>query len=341
MPSCPRPMHAFWTGDKTPTGADKLIFKDRFTTEVKYPHIVPGKGEIWVDLVDYIEIPCGSCEICKANQARRKAERAFAEANTHEFNEVINLTYNDKNLPYNEVNGKKVPTLKYQDVQLFKKRLLKYWKEHYEHEGIRFLCACEYGEKYQRPHYHMIMFNFECKDKYDWGQSSKGSKQWRSPIIEKLWGKGNVTIGEVTPETIQYVSNYCLKKFKGKKAKGIYEKLGIEPESVKSSNRKGLGAEFYTAHKETYEKYGKCFVGTFSGLKTIYVNKYYDKMLAEEHGEEYLKLIKEERMRLAEAREKTRASITGVDLETQRQTDYRQFLERIKKAKHRDFKEEG
>lgn len=338
MASCPKPLHAFWTGDKTPTGAEKLIFKDRFTNEVKYPHIIPGKGEIWVDLVDYIEIPCGKCEVCKANQARQKGERAMAEASLYLYNECINLTYNEENLPRNS-SGR--GTLRYKDVQLFKKRLLKYWKEHYNEDKIKFLCACEYGEKYGRPHYHMIMFNFQCHDKYAWGESKKGSKQFRSPIIEKLWGLGNVTLGEVTPETIQYVSNYCLKKFKGKKAKGIYEKMGIEPEMVRGSNQNGLGSAFWAQHKETYEEHGKCFLGTFNGLKTLCVNRYYDELLKREKGEERLKEIKEERKKLMEARELTRAKVSGVDINTQRENDYKLFLEKIKKAKVRAFKEEG
>ena len=338
MASCPKPLNAFYTGEKLPTGGDKFIFKNHTITEIKYPHIIPGKGEIWVDLVDYIEIPCGKCEVCKANQARQKGERAMAEASLYLYNECINLTYNEENLPRNS-SGR--GTLRYEDVQLFKKRLLKYWKEHYNEDKIKFLCACEYGEQYGRPHYHMIMFNFQCHDKYDWGQSKKGSKQFRSPIIEKLWGLGNVTLGEVTPETIQYVSNYCLKKFKGKKAKGVYEKMGIEPEMVRGSNRNGLGSAFWAQHKKTYEEHGKCFLGTFNGLKTLYTNRYYDELLKREKGEERLKEIKEERKKIMEARELTRAKVSGVDINTQRENDYKLFLEKIKKAKVRAFKEEG
>ncbi len=336
-------MHGFYTGRLTARGGREMILRPRNVTEVEF--MLPrqdGKGDRKVDLVDYVEIPCGQCEVCKANQARKKAERATAEAATWEHNEVINLTYNDEHLPYNtRADGKKVPTLKYKDVQDFKKRLLKYWKEKYGQEGIRFMCACEYGEKHQRPHYHMIMFNFECEDKYDWGYTKKGSKEYRSPTIEKIWGKGNVTLGDVTPETIQYVANYCLKKFKGKKAKGIYEKMGIEPESVKSSNRKGLGALFYEKHKETYLEHGKCFVGTENGLKTISSNKYFDKLLANEYGDKLLEEKKLKRMLLAQARETTRAALSGVSIEEQRKNDERLFLEKIQKAKKRNFEMSG
>ncbi len=343
MASCPRPMHAFYTGEKTATGGEKMIFTSRFQEEVKYMHHLPKGGDVEVTLVDYVEIPCGKCMICKANQAKKKGERAMAEANTWEHNEVINLTYNDENLPTNtKPDGTKVATLRYKDVQDFKKRLLKTWKEKYNATGIRFLCACEYGEKYQRPHYHLIMFNFEAQDKKFYGYTKKGSKEYGSEEIAKIWGKGNITLGEVTPETIQYVANYCLKKFKGKEAKGIYKELGVEPESVKSSNRRGLGANFIEKRVEIYKNTGKCFLGTFNGLKTIGVNKYYDQMVADIYGEDVLKQLKEERMKLASDREKTRAFISGIEIETQRQNDERIFLERIKKAKGgRQFQNTG
>lgn len=319
-----------------------MILKSYDVSEIQYVRPRKGGGDMVVNLVDYVEIPCGQCSICKANQARQKAERATAEAATWEHNEVINLTYNEEHLPYNtKPDGTKVPTLRYKDVQDFKKRLLKHWKQNYDKDGIRFLCACEYGDKHQRPHYHMIMFNFNCEDKYDWGYTKKGSKEFRSPTIEKLWGKGNVTLGEVTPETIQYVANYCLKKFKGKRAKGIYKNLGIEPESVKSSNRKGLGAMYYEKHKETYKEHGKCFVGTEKGLKTISANKYFDKMLADEYGDALLEQIKEKRMKLAEDRERTRAILSGIDIQTQRANDEKVFLEKIRKAKQRKFETSG
>ncbi len=335
-------MHAFFTGEKTAGGGEKLIFRDRFTEELKYMHHLPKGGDVEVTLTEYVEIPCGNCEICKANQAKAKAERAIAEAMSWEHNEVINLTYNNENLPKKKrPDGTEVATLNYKDVQDFKKRLLKQWKQKYNANGIRFLCACEYGEKYQRPHYHLIMFNFEAHDKKFYGYTLKGSKEWGSEEIAKIWGKGNITIGEVTPATIQYVANYCLKKFKGKEAKGYYKDLGIEPEKVTSSNRKGLAGDFLEKRIELYKNTGKCFVGTENGLKTIGVNKYFDQRIAKIYGEDVLKQIKEERMQLASDREKTRAFITGIDIETQRENDERLFLEKIKSAKQRTFKSTG
>ena len=300
-------------------------------------------GKVYdITLTEYIEVPCGKCEECKATQARQKAVKAMAEANTWEHNEVINLTYNNEHLPMNTLaNGKKVATLRYSDVQKFKKSLLKYYKEHYNQTGLKFMCACEYGEKYQRPHYHLIMFNMECKDKEFWCYTKKGEKQFRSKEIEQLWKHGNVTLGEVTPNTIHYVANYCVKKFKGRNAKGYYKQKGIEPESVKSSNQRGLGALYFDKHKAEYMEHGKINVGTEHGIQTIGTNAYFDKLLANEYGDKLLEEIKTKRRKLNQQRETTRAFITGITVEEQREVEHKQFVEKIKSTKQRKFKELG
>ena len=339
MASCRNVMHGFYTGRKTATGGMEVIRVNRKIKELEWEHpIYKEDGNLdhykKVTLTDYFEIPCGVCEICKAKQASQKAQRATAEAASWENNIVINLTYNDENLPIGE---KGRPTLRYKDLQDFKKRLLENWERKYNKKGIRFMVACEYGEKKLRPHYHLILFNTDIPDKYEWGYSKKGSKQYRSSEIEKIWNKGNITIGDVTPETIQYVANYCLKKFKGKEAKGYYKELGIEPERVVSSNKRGLGAEFFDKHKEVYKEHGKCLVGTLNGLETVQANRYFDLLMAKEWDEETVRRAKEKRKILAEQREMTRAYITGVDIETLRKNDENEFLEKIKKAKQRDF----
>ena len=349
MANCKRVMHLFYLPGINPeTGKrlTKICKKDVEEIKVSHKDEISGKYHT-VTIADYIEIPCGSCQVCKANQAKKKAERSMLEANTWKNNEVINLTYNDENLPYNEKYDEqtdkvvKIPTLKYKDVQDFKKRLLKHWKSKYKESGIRFICAAEYGDKYKRPHYHLIMFNFEAHDKKFFGYTKKGSKEWGSEEIAKIWGKGNITIGEATPNTIMYVSNYCLKKFKGKAAKGIYRDLGVEPECVRSSNRKGLGAMYCEEHLEQYKKYGEFYVGSDKGPIRVGANQYFDKLLSDKYGDELLEKIKAKRMKLAQDRERTRAIMSGVDIETQRENDERQFLDRIKHAKQREFKEAG
>lgn len=328
MASCARPLHAFRTGILNPTGGEKLFIKSGDVYELQYLDVKNRR----ISLVDYYEIPCGKCNICKANQARKKAERATAEAATWEYNEIINLTYNDQNLPYSvNSEGQHVATLCYKDFQLFKKRLLKHYQKEQPH--IRFMVACEYGDKYQRPHYHAIFFNLHVDDKEFWGKTKKGSNEYRSATIEKLWNKGHVTLGDLDEHTINYVANYCLKKFKGRKAKRFYEKRGLEPERVVSSNRGGLGGEYIKKHLECYKDTGKAYAEN----TTLSTNKYFDKLLSDKYGDELLKEIKAKRQSIMEERERTRAAISGVDIQTQRENDERLFNEKIKKARIRAF----
>lgn len=347
MASCKNVKHLFMLPFINPeTGKHQTKICSKKIKVIKIPYEIKGKIHD-IEINDYLEIPCGKCMICKANQARKKAERSMLEAACWEKNEVINLTYNKENLPYNEKYNEetdkmeKIPTLRYKDVQDFKKRLLKQWAKKYNQKGIRFICAAEYGEHYKRPHYHLIMFNFETPDKKFYGYTKKGSKEWGSEEIAKIWGKGNITIGEASAETIQYVSNYCLKKFKGKYSKGEYAELGVEPECVRSSNRKGLGAMYFEKNMDHYKEFGEFYVGTEQGPKRVGPNQYFDKLLADKYGDELLQKIKAKRMKIAQDRERTRATLSGIDTETQRENDEHEFLERIKHAKQREFKEAG
>lgn len=332
MKSCPFVKKAFYTGKiNKETGKNEVIIASRNKKWIYNPNAINQK------LTEYIEIPCGECEICKANQAQAKAERAIAEAESHENNCVINLTYNDENLPINinKETGTVTPTLKYKDFQDFKKRLLQHYKRKYNQENIRFMVAGEYGEQYKRPHYHAIFFNLDIKDKKEHGKTKKGSKEYTSEEIQKLWGKGYTTIGEVNQSSIQYIANYCLKKFKGKEAKRKYEELGIQPEFVQSSRRPGLGHEYLIKNKEKILENNKSYINTNNGTIEIHRNKYFDRLIEKENPE-IIKNIKKERNELQKAREQTRALITKTDIETTRINQYNQFIEKIKKAKIRN-----
>ena len=52
MPNCPRPMHAFYTGEKTAKGGEKMIFTSRFKEEITYMHHLPKGGDVEVTLTD-------------------------------------------------------------------------------------------------------------------------------------------------------------------------------------------------------------------------------------------------------------------------------------------------
>lgn len=124
------------------------------------------------------------------------------EAQLHQHNSFITLTYDDKHLPENN-------SLRYTDYQKFMKRLRKQF-------NVRYYMCGEYGEETYRPHYHACLFGtaFE-KDRYPWKKTSAGYQLYRSPTLEKLWKFGTSNIGDLTFDSANYVAGYIQKKLTG------------------------------------------------------------------------------------------------------------------------------
>lgn len=142
-----------------------------------------------------LEISCGKCHGCKADQALMWSIRSYHEASLHQQNSFITLTYDDAHLPE---DGKiYVPELQY-----FFKRVRK------SGERIRYIACGEYGGLTRRPHYHAIIFG------KDWLEGSIPLKDemYTHQGLSDLWGKGFVSIAPVNMATICYVCGYVNKK---------------------------------------------------------------------------------------------------------------------------------
>lgn len=92
-------------------------------------------------------VPCGQCIACRLNKVRDWTLRIMHEAKFYKDNVFLTITYSPENLP---ADG----SIHKEDLQLFLKRLRKALGE----EKIRYFACGEYGEKYSRPHYHLIIF---------------------------------------------------------------------------------------------------------------------------------------------------------------------------------------
>lgn len=90
--------------------------------------------------------PCGKCLPCMITKRQALTARLLLEMKSHLHIYFVTLTYSDMDLP---PGG----SLQKRDLQLFLKRLRK-------NTGLKFkYFACgEYGEKFQRPHYHILIF---------------------------------------------------------------------------------------------------------------------------------------------------------------------------------------
>lgn len=62
---------------------------------------------------------------------------------------------------------------------------------------IRYFAVGEYGDQTQRPHYHILLFNYP--------------KDHILKDTERSWKKGRIQVGNVTQSSIHYCAKYCLK----------------------------------------------------------------------------------------------------------------------------------
>lgn len=147
------------------------------------------------------------------------------EAAQYENNSFATLTYSDDNLPR---GGSVSP----RELQLFFKRLRK--RLPYK---VRYFGCGEYGDRSERPHYHLALFNYK---RCEYGQTRK-KKSGCCPQcaeIEAAWGLGNILLGELNQQSAAYIAGYILKKMTSADDGRL---KGREPEFVRMSLRPGIG----------------------------------------------------------------------------------------------------
>ena len=319
---CTKPLKAFRYG-KTKNGKDNYII-----TSYKCHHVeitpqdkilkIYEKGTNYnnIPIHDFIEIPCGKCLECKLEYSRMWADRCMLEAKQYKDNCFITLTYDEDNVPVNDLNYK---TLKKDDLQNFLKALRnhvnykdgKYLKkEDRDYKIIRYYACGEYGEKKKRPHYHAILFNFIPDDLLEVGVNINGQKYYRSDFLEKIWNKGNVIVGNADWNSCAYVSRYVAKK-QGVTNNNIYELTKIQEEFVLMSKKPGIGFKWYEDHNVCYANFTKNYISTINGSKTITHNKYFDKLLDRDDPNK-LEEVKSIRKEFAEERKKIKLSQTSL-----------------------------
>lgn len=292
---CYRPLKAF----KTLSGA--VVFSE-----------VRTKGDF-----HEIELACGRCVGCRLERSRQWATRCTHEASLWEHNCFITLTYDDDHLPSKyfwgwDERGNRVyaGTLLYYDFQRFIRRLRKALgrggaflslphdyahtpvRSHGAppHTPIRFYMGAEYGERYDRPHYHACMFNLQFSDLRKF-KEERGNTLYTSDTLTKLWGKGHCTVGELTFESAAYTARYIMKKQTGDNAKLHYKRIDREtgeiiqltPEFNKMSLKPGIGAEWIQKYHRDVYPHGKVITRGFESNPP----KYYDKLLKRNSPDEH------------------------------------------------------
>lgn len=295
--ACYHPMAGLWYGEYTDKGNKKyLIVGDK----VKF---ISSKA--FQRPLEQIEVPCGHCIGCRLDYSRQWATRCMLEARDHKDNAFITLTYDQEHVKWvpgaNRDTGELEPvtTLIPEDLTKFMKDLRRYYKYHYNHDDIRFFACGEYGEETHRAHYHITAFNLPVYDLEYFFTNKNGDKTYLSETLAKIWGKGQVSVGEVTWQSAAYVARYVVKKFKGPDAKDYYKKLGIKPEFVRMSRKPGIARKYYEENKDKiYELDEIIITGKKGQAQVVKPSKYYDRLF-DLDSPEAMAAIKERRQKLA------------------------------------------
>lgn len=172
---------------------------------------------------DRITVNCGKCFACLQKRRNEWSFRLEEEAKIASSSYFVTLTYDDNNVK-NELSK--------DDIQRFIKRLR---KELYisqkndllpddtilpenekvsqiEEKGqkMRYFISGEYGPQTHRAHYHGIFYNVPGERKSVAGYMIKDDVH---DLIQRNWQMGHVSVGNVTPASINYVTKYMLKEF--------------------------------------------------------------------------------------------------------------------------------
>lgn len=192
------------------------------------------------DVVATLLLPCGQCVGCRLERSRQWALRILHETKCHDANCFLTLTFDDEHCPANR-------SLDYDVFQRFMKRL----RKEFSGKRVRFYMCGEYGEDFDRPHFHACVFGVDFDDKV-LIRGRRGDKDalYRSARLERLWPFGFSSIGAVSFESAAYVARYCMKKVNGDLAESHYSMVDLEtgevfqrtPEFAHMSLKPGIGA---------------------------------------------------------------------------------------------------
>lgn len=293
----------------------------------------------------YVKIPCKQCEGCAMDYAKEWTTRLLCETKSWEEKNAqswfLTLTYDDEHLPkYDYIYDQETDLtywddgtwnsyLKKEDSIKFIRALRDKWRNDYNHDGIRFFTAGEYGSKSQRAHFHIIIFNLPIKlENLKIHRVQNGEVLYTCDEIAKIWGKGFITLGTVNERSASYVAQYSLKKVKGKYAKQYYLQKGQTPEFVNMSLKPGIGRDYYDEYSEKIWEEAKILINKYLTKPPSYFEKIYE----EEDPEAYKKL-KKQRKTKAEEKEKQMMLNSSNTLKEQYKINVENKLDKMKNRK--------
>lgn len=231
------------------------------------------KGKVFKEPV---RVGCGHCYNCRINKMRGWIFRLQQEYEVCNSAHFVTLTYEDQHLPISE-NGK--ASLLKSDVQDFFKKL-----RHTQKMKITYYLVGEYGTRFKRPHYHIILFNVLDQEN-----------------IFKKWNKGTVHVGTVTKQSISYTLEYMSKRSDVKKVlrndTWVMEDTRLKEFSLYS---KGIGSTYVTEETIAYHKRNlkNMYINTYDNSKVSMPRFYRNLLFTEEEKMAQTKIVQKETKKL-------------------------------------------
>jgi len=213
------------------------------------------------------------------------------EAQMHEANCFITLTYSQEKLPPYPHSLQRGPK---SDMTLFLKRL------RHKTGPFRYYYCGEYGEPTQeneniaRPHYHLCLFGWEPGDAIYQCDNERGDPLFSSELLDSQWQNGHTTTGELTYDSAAYTARYTLKKLTGPKADKKYNTVDREtgelhiriPEFSNQSLKPGIGAPWLKKYHADVYPMGEVILKGY----TIKPPKYYDTIQEKQNPIAYARM---------------------------------------------------
>jgi len=253
-----------------------------------------------------IIVPCNQCGDCRTKRLSDWGQRCVHHASLYEENSFLTLTYDDAHLPDNG-------SLNKPDLQKFFKRLrIKYAPRH-----ISYYACGEYGERTQRAHYHVCLFNLDFKDKIAFRKIGDHTL-YLSDQLTEIWGHGNTSVGSLTYQTACYTAAYIMKRTLGKgcpKYVKLDEETGelrplVQPFAVMSL-RPAIGRDWINKYSADIYGNEKDFI--VQNTRKMKPARYYDKIY-DTINPQAMKKIKDNRIanhiELEDTQLRARAKIT-------------------------------
>lgn len=235
-----------------------------------------------------LNLPCGQCIGCRLDRSRKWAIRCVQESQMHTQNSFITLTYAPEHLP--------------QDGSLVKWHFTDFMKRlrsRISPKTISYFMCGEYGENFERPHYHACLFGHDFEDKSPI-QECEGIILYASPLLDDLWSHGHCSVGDVTFESAAYVARYIVKKQTGENSYQHYQTtcehtgnlINREPEYANMSLNPAIGKRWYDKYQN--DLYPSGFLVHNHAKQGI--PRYYDKLYEFEGGDiEHIKLLRKKK----------------------------------------------